>query len=102
MAPDRSLKVMVAAIAIGSCALALLAPFTVLCACGLVAIAAVVAIRMLPRTLLCEPIQLSPNAVLEHRFEVKVAETYELWLEFERNGHTEEELRSLIGLASIR
>ncbi len=97
MVPDRATKVIFVAAAVALCALALAFPMAVLLVCLLLAAAWLILSRQLPRNLVSDPISLSPNGALERSFDVKVPEIYGLWLEFERHGHSEDELRSLIG-----
>lgn len=98
MVPSRTLYVGFAIVAIALCLFASFGPaLEVLLGCLAFPLAWIVISKSLRHTLVCESIALSPNGILEREFDVTVSETYELFLEFEKQGHPDAELRALIG-----
>jgi hypothetical protein len=54
-------------------------------------------VRSIPRTVFCADIALSPNGTAVTPFRIRLGEKYRLSLQFEREGHSEDELKTLIG-----
>jgi hypothetical protein len=99
MMPSRYLYFAFGIVAIGLCLLATFGlALDVLLGCLVIPVVWLGVAFGLRKTLVCEDIALSPHGTLEREFDVPVSETYELFLEFEKRGHADDELRALIGI----